>query len=370
MTEELSKQNIQQNHPLNRIYFYLTEGCNLRCRHCWIAPKFQTEAQIYPALDFELFCSIIAQAKPLGLTGVKLTGGEPLLHPMIHDILEFIRQEDLQLTVETNGVLCAPELAKSLAKCKNPFVSVSLDGTNAKTHEWVRGVEGCFDKAIEGIKNLVKADFKPQIIMTIMRHNINQLEALVRLAESLGAGSVKFNIVQPTARGETMYQAGETLTIGELVQTGKWVEDALFSATTIKTFYSHPPAFRPLGKLFGENGDGCSVCGILGILGVLADGRYALCGIGKTIPELVFGHARQNRLEDIWNHTPILMELREGMPRRFEGVCKDCVMKARCLGNCVAQNYYKSRNLWAGYWYCEEARQHGLFPKTRIKNAI
>jgi SynChlorMet cassette radical SAM/SPASM protein ScmF len=216
----------------------------------------------------------------------------------------------------------------------------------------------------------VKADFKPQIIMTIMRHNINQLEALVRLAESLGAGSVKFNIVQPTARGETMYQAGETLTIGELVQTGKWVEDALFSATTIKTFYSHPPAFRPLGKLFGENGDGCSVCGILGILGVLADGRYALCGIGKTIPELVFGHARQNRLEDIWNHTPILMELREGMPRRFEGVCKDCVMKARCLGNCVAQNYYKSRNLWAGYWYCEEARQHGLFPKTRIKNAI
>ena len=74
----------EQSHlqfPLNQIYFYLTKGCNLRCRHCWIAPKYQGDGQSHPALDVDLFKSIVAQAKPLGLGGVKLTGGEPLIHP-------------------------------------------------------------------------------------------------------------------------------------------------------------------------------------------------------------------------------------------------------------------------------------------------
>jgi SynChlorMet cassette radical SAM/SPASM protein ScmF len=125
-------------------------------------------------------------------------------------------------------------------------------------------------------------------------------------------------------------------------------------------------AFRPLGKMFDSNGGGCSVCRILGILGVLANGAYALCGVGETVPELVFGHATTDRLEDIWNHTPLLEELRQGLPHRFEGICGDCLMKGHCLGSCVAQNYYSTKNIWAGYWYCEEAYKHGLFPGTRI----
>jgi len=195
----------ERKYPLNNIYFYLTEGCNLACRHCWIAPKYQSAERSYPVLDPELFRSILKQAKPLGLSNVKLTGGEPLLHPQIHEILEVVRTEEINLIVETNGVLCTPELSRGMASCKNPFVSVSLDGADAKTHEWIRGVDGCFDAALKGFRNLVAAGFAPQIIMTVMRRNKDQMEAIVRLAESLGAGSVKFNIMQPTARGEKMH---------------------------------------------------------------------------------------------------------------------------------------------------------------------
>ncbi len=38
-------------HRLVHLYFYLTEGCNLRCRHCWIAPKYQAPDGPVPALD-------------------------------------------------------------------------------------------------------------------------------------------------------------------------------------------------------------------------------------------------------------------------------------------------------------------------------
>jgi SynChlorMet cassette radical SAM/SPASM protein ScmF len=203
-----------------------------------------------------------------------------------------------------------------------------------------------------------------------MRRNKDQMEAVVRLAERLGAGSVKFNIVQPTARGEKMHAAGETLTIDELVDLGQWVETDLSLSTGLTLFYGHPLAFHPLGKMFGDKTDGCSVCGILNILGVLANGSYALCGIGQTVPDLVFGHSAVDPLEDVWNNSSVLKELREGLPQRLEGICGDCVMKSRCLGSCIAQNYYSSRNLWASYWYCDKAQKIGLFPETRVRSKI
>ncbi|MGD9036936.1 MAG: SynChlorMet cassette radical SAM/SPASM protein ScmF [Syntrophobacterales bacterium] len=359
-----------RTYPLNQIYFYLTEGCNLRCRHCWLAPKYQSEGDSNGSLDLDLFKSIIEQAKPLGLTSVKLTGGEPLLHPEIKEILEYIRNEDLRLIVETNGVLCTAELAEKLAACKDPFVSVSLDGAEAGTHEWVRGVEGCFGEAIEGLKNLATAGLRPQVIMAIMRRNIEQMEQVVRLAERLGANSVKFNIVQPTARGEKMHESGETLSIEELVKLGQWVEDGLSASTNLMIYYDHPLAFRPLGKMFSENGDGCGVCGILGILGVLSNGSYALCGIGENILDFVFGQAATDPLKNIWNNAPVLLELRQGLPQRLEGICSDCLMRGICLGSCVAQNYYRSRSIWSPYWFCQEAYKQDLFPETRLISRI
>jgi SynChlorMet cassette radical SAM/SPASM protein ScmF len=364
--EKMEKEQENHKYPLNQIYFYLTEGCNLRCRHCWIAPKYQSEENSYPALDLDLFKSIIEQAKPLGLTGVKLTGGEPLLHPQIHEILELIRLEAISLNVETNGVLCTPDLAWKMALCKSPFISVSLDGSDAETHEWVRGVVGCFEETLRGIRNLIEAGLKPQLIMSVMSHNKDQMERVVRLAEDLDAGSVKFNIVQPTARGEKLYDSGEALSIEQLVELGRWVENTLSTSTALPIYYDHPPAFRPLGKMFGSNGDGCGICGILGILGVLANGSYALCGIGERVPELVFGQATTDDLENIWTNSFVFQELRKGLPECLDGICDRCLMKKMCLGKCLAQNYYRSKSIWGSFWFCEEAYRLGLFPESRI----
>ncbi|MBW2557429.1 MAG: SynChlorMet cassette radical SAM/SPASM protein ScmF [Deltaproteobacteria bacterium] len=357
----------ERKFSLNQIYFYLTEGCNLRCRHCWLAPKYEDDTHTYPSLSLNLFKSIVEQARPLGLSAVKLTGGEPLLHPQIREILEEIRTGGLRLVVETNGLLCTGELARIMASCEDPFVAVSLDAADAKIHEWVRGVSGCFEKTVDGISNLVNAGIEPQLIMTVARCNRDEIEAVVRLAESMGAGSVKFNVLQPVARGEQMHEAGETLEIEELIELGRWVENTLSASTNLPLIFDHPPAFRPLSKMFGNSGTGCDTCGILGILGVLADGSYSLCGIGKTVPELVFGHADIDRLDDVWNNSPVLRELREGLPDRLEGICGKCLLKSICRGNCIAQNYYLNKNLWAPFWYCHEANSKGLFSETRLK---
>lgn len=354
--------------PLNQLYFYLTEGCNMRCRHCWLAPKYEGKATLeHPSLDFDLFKDIVAQGKKLGMTGVKLTGGEPLLHPRIAEIIEHIGMEKLDLTMETNGVLCSPELAGILARNRARHVSVSIDGADAATHEWVRGVKGSFARATQGVRNLVAAGIRPQIILSVMRRTRPQMEKIVRLAEKLGASSVKFNIVMPTERGKMMQERGETLSLQELIATGAWVENELSKKSKLRLFFHHPAAFRPLSMLFGHDGDGCGCCGIFGILGVLGNGDYALCGIGESVPELNFGNARRRKLADVWKKNRTLNAIRRGLPDKLKGVCGQCLMKRICLGSCIAQNYYSSRDLFAPFYYCEQAHAAGLFPESRLK---
>lgn len=351
---------------LNAIYFYLTQGCNLCCRHCWIEPQFQGESGKTTSeyISIELFQKILAEAQPLGLANVKLTGGEPLIHPEIDKILDFLATTQFKLIIESNGLLCSKELVKKIKKCKRPFVSVSLDSAEAEIHEWVRGVKGSYKKAINGLKNLVSANISNQIIMTVMKKNVKQIEPMVHLAEELGVPSIKFNLVNPTARGKDMHDKGETLSIDDLIQTGKWIEQDLSKRTKVDLSYSHPMAFKPLSSIYGPRGTG--QCGIKGIIGVLGTGEYALCGIGETIEELIFGDARTDSLAEIWNNNKFLSDIRTGLPDKLEGICGKCLNNKVCLGSCVASNYYQTRNLFAPFWFCQKAYDHGLFPESRM----
>lgn len=349
---------------INTLYFYLTEGCNLACRHCWVGPRFETAGDHYPTLPVELFETAIREAKPLGLSGVKLTGGEPLLHPHFSDLLAIARREELRLTVETNGLLCTPEIAAQIARFPVRFVSVSIDGADAETHEWVRGVPGSFEAARRAVSQLAATGSRPQVIFSLLRKNADQVEAVIRMVEKLGAHSLKFNVVQPSARGQRLHESEETLSIRELIELGRHVENDLAPATRLKLAFHYPPAFRSLQHI--TSGEGCGGCGIFGILGVMASGHYALCGIGEQVPELVFGTVGKDRLETVWHENPLLKSLREGLPDRLEGVCGRCLMKGSCLGTCIAQNYYSKGNLWAPYWFCEQAEKAGLFPPSRL----
>ncbi|GAB7014854.1 SynChlorMet cassette radical SAM/SPASM protein ScmF [Methanogenium cariaci] len=321
---------------LSTIYFYLTPECNLACRHCWISPTYKNTGVATEYLPLDQFISIVEEAAPLGLQTVKLTGGEPLIHPQIDDILEYLKESDYRLIVETNGTLITKENAALIASCKNAFVSVSLDGIDAQTHEWVRGVTGCFDASCRAVKILADAGLKPQVIMSVMRHNVGQIEEMIRLAESLGAGSVKYNIVQPTARGETMHTDGQTLSVPELIDLGNRVEDTIAKTTDLRLVFSLPHAFHPLSRMFGtENNGGCGTCSIRSIIGVLGDGSYALCGIGETTPDMVFGNVRTDRLEELWQNSTVLNDIRTGLPTKLEGICARCVMKHICQGSCL-----------------------------------
>ena len=307
---------------LNQYYVYLTSGCNLACRHCWLSPAFHPDGSTGGHLDFELFRLALDEGIPLGLGSVKLTGGEPLLHPDFTRIVDLLKEKELGLTIETNGTLMTPGLARFLKTSTLGHISVSIDGATPETHDAFRGVTGSYAKAVAGLQALVEVGFRPQVIMSLHSGNVEEIEPLVRLAEQWGAGSVKFNLIQPSGRGEKMVERSQVLNIKQLIDLGKWVEHDLQKRVSLSLHYSWPMAFYSINRLLHKGND---TCGIFNILGILATGQLAMCGIGVEIPELCYGMLGQDPVDKVWCHHPMLTELRKKLPDELEGVCGRCI---------------------------------------------
>jgi len=348
--------------PLTSLYIYAAGSCNLACRHCWIVPKFQPDGVGGPYVKFEYVEKAIREGKPLGLQSIKLTGGEPMLHPQFRELIALINNAGLQIIIETNGTLIDSDLAHFLKA--NPcvhFISVSLDGATAETHDALRSVSGSYQQAVSGIKNLVAAGFHPQVICTLHRGNVSEMDDVVSLAWNLGCGSVKFNHVQRVGRGDK-FGADQGLTVPELIRLFHHLEDELIPPGRMGLFFDIPFAFYPLHKfLDGDLGR----CAVRNILGMLSTGEVALCGIGSTVPELIYGHMERDDLREVWCSSPKIALLREQIPFQLEGICGQCLHRDICQGSCVAHNYSGTAKLNVPYYFCDQAEKLGLFPLSR-----
>lgn len=353
--------------PLTSFYLYLTTGCNLACRHCWITPTFVNgEPDPGDCLDLDLLRTAVAEAKPLGLGQAKLTGGEPTLHPRFVEIVDMLTAEGLRLDMETNGTLIDASLARHLKEETNLwFVSVSLDGAYADTHDRFRCVPGAFEGALRGLGHLVEAGFRNvQVIMSPHHGNVGELEDLVKLAMQRGAGSVKFNPVTRSGRGAAMHERGEALDYDEVMSLVHYVHGELQDRTPIPLKIMVPPALLTVGELLRTRNGGGS-CHVRHILGLLGTGEMALCGIGRNVPELCFGRLGQVSVQEVWFAHTTLVQLRHDLGAPYPGVCEDCVHAPRCLTHCVAQNYVDSGRLVWPSALCAEAARKGVFPPSR-----
>jgi len=357
--------------PLRCFYIYLSDNCNMRCRHCWIEPRF-TDGKPDPGrvVDVDKLREAVREAKTLGLASAKLTGGEPLLHPRFMEVARMLTQEGLSLIMETNGTLLTAEAARYLKnQTRLDFISVSLDGADAPTHDAFRGVRGAFDGATKALSYLADAGYKnTQVIMSVHRGNRVQVDAVANLAAKLGASSLKLNPVTNTGRGAAMHQRGEALDFDERMALARYVDDDLGQRAPLTVILSTPPALSSLRRL-ARSGGTCGDCGVRGILGILGTNQYALCGIGSTCPELAYGQLGKDSVRDIWLNNPTILYLRRALADvdNFPGVCARCIFARACRTGCVADNYVQSGQLVATEWMCAEAVRRGLFPPSRAQ---
>ena len=192
------------NREINYLRISVTDLCNLKCVYC-VPEKGVAKRKHEDIISPERIEEIVEAAAKLGITKVRITGGEPLVR---HGILEICRKirgisgiKELCLT--TNGVLLK-EMAKDLRDSGVDRLNISLDTLDpSKFSRITRG--GNIEDVLEGILEARKVGFKNTKINVVLIKNFNNNEIFdfLKFAENNGV-FVRFIELMPIGQGREM----------------------------------------------------------------------------------------------------------------------------------------------------------------------
>ena len=158
--------------PLLNLRISITQRCNNQCAYCHREGEVQRANRSAEKMSVEEIVRIAKIAVGLGISRVKLTGGEPLMRTDLAEIIAGIASvpslRDLSLT--TNGLLLGG-MAKKLRECGLKRVNISLPSLNAETYRKLTG--GKLEDALEGVKAAIEAGFCPVKLNMVILKDIN-----------------------------------------------------------------------------------------------------------------------------------------------------------------------------------------------------
>jgi MoaA/NifB/PqqE/SkfB family radical SAM enzyme len=158
------------NHPVLCNY-YLTYRCNATCDFCdiWEKPSQYVELQ--------QFKKNLTELKKLKVKVIDFTGGEPLLHRGLGEMLSLAKENGFLTTVTTNCLLY-PKRATEL-RGKIDMLHFSMDFSTAEKHNKSRGVD-CFNHIIKSIELAKSLGERPDILLTVHEENIEEIEEIYK----------------------------------------------------------------------------------------------------------------------------------------------------------------------------------------------
>ena len=157
-----------------RMSLLITRKCNLNCLFCDIPKQKYTKEE----MPKEEALKIIEAAVKLGIKYIDISGGEPLLHPYLFEIIDYAKSKNLEVSIVTNGILVKPNLEK-IIRSKIDTISVSIDGT-FRIHNKLRNNPNAFGLAMEGLNALISSglDANLSVNFVVTKENVSDLEEI------------------------------------------------------------------------------------------------------------------------------------------------------------------------------------------------
>lgn len=326
---------------LRLVAWELTKSCVLACKHCRASAVKEKSAD---ELSTSECLSIIDSIASTGQSIIILTGGEPMLRNDIYQLASYGTGRGLRMVMATCGTLLNKETCLALRDAGIARISVSIDGSNASSHDSFRGVPGAFDALMRGIEFAKEAELEFQVNTTITRSNLGELADIYNLAVKLGAVSFHPFLLVPTGRAEELLD--EMISPAQYEQTLKWIyQRHLTSEITIKPTCA--PHFyrifreqeRTAGRTVSRETHGLDAMtkGCLGGQGfafISNTGKVQICGfLDKEAGNLrVSGYD----FKGIWENSPLFQEIRN--VDQYHGKCGYCEYRRVC-GGCRARAF-------------------------------
>lgn len=161
--------------PLPVVVWNSTSRCNLKCVHCYAnaglsGDELSTE-------EAKTFLDDLARMK---IPMLLFSGGEPILRRDLYELASYVTSRGIMCSLSTNGTLIDEDIAQNLKESGVSYVGVSIDG-KAETNDSFRGVNGAFDKALQGLQNSKNAGIMTGIRFTVTKYNVSDVPYIIDL---------------------------------------------------------------------------------------------------------------------------------------------------------------------------------------------
>jgi len=174
--------------------FFMTYRCTCRCQSCTM---WKRNVRIDREMGLKEWVACFDDINSVGLQDVELFGGDALIRAdVLMPLIRHIHDSGVHTNITVNGALLDRKNAQALVESGLDDFNISVDAMGA-LHDRMRGVEGLFEKARQGIAYVVEARGsakKPQVSLnaTISAMNVHHVEALVDFAREMGMDTVSF----------------------------------------------------------------------------------------------------------------------------------------------------------------------------------
>ncbi|MBE6465342.1 MAG: 12,18-didecarboxysiroheme deacetylase [Eggerthellaceae bacterium] len=363
-----------------------TRTCNLKCEHCYA----QSDGHRYDQLSTEEAKVMIDDLAAFGAPVLLFSGGEPTMRPDLLELMHYAKSKGMRVVISTNGTLITPELAKQFAEVGLSYVGVSFDG-DPETHDKFRGVQGSFDRALQGLKNAQAEGIKVGLRFTINKHNWREINDIFDLMQREGINRACFYHLVYSGRGSEMIDEDlnheETRQAVRLImdRTKQWFDEG--GTPEILTVDNHADAPFVYMELLKENPERAEK-----VMQLLQwnQGNSSGNGIGciswdgevyadQFWRHYSFGNVKDRPFSEIWSdvsrtdeRSELMFRLKDKRPF-VKGRCADCRWLDVCGGNFRVRAEAATGDLWAADPACyltdEEIAKHPDDPEKRIVEA-
>ena len=337
----------QMKYRLINCSWDITARCNLNCRHCCEGGKEKT-----PDMTTEEALKVAEQIIELRPECVVFTGGEPFMRPDWHLLASKLTEKGIAVTAISNGTLIDEDTVRKMIHCGIRSIGISVDGTE-KTHDHIRG-NGCYKKAMEGIRILKSAGIYCTAITTVMKNNLEELMDIKEELNQAGADAWQIQIGIPIGNlsnhRDNVVEPGELEKILDFCCQAADGSLRIHMADCIGYYNKKENALRRLNCSEGimPVWQGCQAG--ISQLTIRYDGN--VLGASLCTDDMIEGNIRERNLKEIWEDENAFAWRRKFKPEMMEGFCHDCRYLSLCQGGCSAVKMFIGGSITAENQYC------------------
>ena len=262
----------------------ITDVCNFRCSYCLPQGYKKNPGDMRSFMSADEISRLVKALSELGVTKIRLTGGEPTVRKDFFDILKDVKQNANipKVTMTTNGYQLK-KIAKQLHEVGLDGINISIDSLNRETFKNLTGHDRLLD-ILEGIKTLQSLNFKNIKVNAVLLKGINDSEKdFEAFANFIENNKIDFRFIELMETGDNLEFFKKNHVPAKIfkdyLEKNKWVYQTHGKDAGPSINYIYPEFKGKFGLIAPYTKDFCKTCNRLR---VTARGDLRLCLFGNT----------------------------------------------------------------------------------------